>query len=70
MVEDSVAFVEIDAIDNDGIIGNDKLLEQCKFFLANFFPLRNFNDTSSAALRKKWVHGLFYSISHSVSLCQ
>ena len=35
-VEDLGTFVEIEAIDNDGTIGKDKLLEQCQFFLDLF----------------------------------
>lgn len=35
-VEDLGAFVEIEAIDIDGTIGKDKLLEQCQFFLDLF----------------------------------
>ncbi len=35
-VKDLGAFVEIEAIDNDGTIGKDKLLEQCQFFLDLF----------------------------------
>ncbi len=41
---DSVAglgtFVEIEAIDEDGSIGNEKLLEQCKFFITKFGILK------------------------------
>lgn len=29
-------FVEIEAIDRDGSIGEDKLLEQCQYFMAEF----------------------------------
>lgn len=36
IVEDLGTFVEIEAIDNDGTIGKDKLLEQCQFFLDLF----------------------------------
>jgi len=36
VVEDLGFFVEIEAIDNDGTIGKDKLLEQCQFFLDLF----------------------------------
>ncbi|MFH1455391.1 MAG: CYTH domain-containing protein [archaeon] len=36
IVEDLGTFVEIEAIDNDGTIGKDKLLEQCHFFLDLF----------------------------------
>jgi len=36
VVEDLGTFVEIEAIDNDGTIGKDKLLEQCQFFLDLF----------------------------------
>lgn len=36
IVEDLGAFVEIEAIDNEGIIGKDKLLQQCQFFLDLF----------------------------------
>ena len=36
IVEDLGTFVEIEAIDNDGAIGKDKLLEQCQFFLDLF----------------------------------
>jgi adenylate cyclase, class 2 len=35
-VKDLGAFVEIEAIDNDGSIGQDKLLEQCRFYLDLF----------------------------------
>jgi predicted adenylyl cyclase CyaB len=35
-VENLGSFVEIEAIDNDGTIGKDKLLEQCEFFLDLF----------------------------------
>ena len=35
-VEDLGTFVEIEAIDNDGTIGKEKLLEQCQFFLDLF----------------------------------
>ncbi|OGF25389.1 adenylate cyclase [Candidatus Falkowbacteria bacterium RIFOXYB2_FULL_34_18] len=35
-VEDLGTFVEIEAIDNDGTIGKDKLLKQCQFFLDLF----------------------------------
>lgn len=35
-VEDLGTFVEIEAIDNNGTIGKDKLLEQCRFFLDLF----------------------------------
>src|SRR3989339_1238745 len=35
-VEDLGTFVEIEAIDNDGTIEKDKLLEQCQFFLDLF----------------------------------
>ena len=35
-VEDLGTFVEIEAIDNDGTIGKDELLEQCQFFLDLF----------------------------------
>jgi len=35
-VEDLGTFIEIEAIDNDGTIGKDKLLEQCQFFLDLF----------------------------------
>ena len=36
IVEDLGSFIEIEAIDNDGTIGKDKLLEQCQFFLDLF----------------------------------
>ena len=36
VVEDLGTFVEIEAIDNDGTIGKDRLLEQCQFFLDLF----------------------------------
>jgi adenylate cyclase, class 2 len=36
VVEELGTFIEIEAIDNDGVIGKDKLLEQCKFFLDLF----------------------------------
>src|SRR3989339_284583 len=36
VVEDLGTFVEIEAIDNDGTIGKDKLLQQCQFFLDLF----------------------------------
>ncbi|MDX9970328.1 MAG: class IV adenylate cyclase [Candidatus Gracilibacteria bacterium] len=36
VVEDLGTFVEIEAIDNDGTIGKDKLLKQCQFFLDLF----------------------------------
>jgi adenylate cyclase, class 2 len=36
IVEDLGTFVEIEAIDNDGTIGKDKLIEQCQFFLDLF----------------------------------
>ena len=36
IVEDLGTFIEIEAIDNDGTIGKDKLLEQCQFFLDLF----------------------------------
>lgn len=36
LVEGLGTFVEIEAIDNDGSIGKDKLLEQCQFFLDLF----------------------------------
>jgi adenylate cyclase, class 2 len=36
MVKDLGAFVEIEAIDKDGSIGKDKLLEQCQFFMDSF----------------------------------
>ena len=36
IIEDLGTFVEIEAIDNDGTIGKDKLLEQCQFFLDLF----------------------------------
>ncbi|MCK5095865.1 MAG: class IV adenylate cyclase [Candidatus Pacebacteria bacterium] len=36
IVENLGTFVEIEAIDNDGNIGKDKLLEQCQFFLDLF----------------------------------
>ena len=36
IVEYLGTFVEIEAIDNDGTIGKDKLLEQCQFFLDLF----------------------------------
>lgn len=36
VIEDLGTFVEIEAIDNDGTIGKDKLLEQCQFFLDLF----------------------------------
>ena len=36
VVEDLGTFVEIEAIDNDGTIGKDELLEQCQFFLDLF----------------------------------
>jgi predicted adenylyl cyclase CyaB len=36
VVEDLGTFVEIEAIDNDGTVGKDKLLEQCHFFLDLF----------------------------------
>ncbi len=36
VVEDLGTFVEIEAIDHDGAIGKDKLLEQCQFFLDLF----------------------------------
>jgi len=35
-VKDLGTFVEIEAIDKDGTIGKDKLLEQCNFFLDLF----------------------------------
>ncbi|MBT3297495.1 hypothetical protein HN385_01070 [archaeon] len=35
-VKDLGNFVEIEAIDKDGKIGKDKLLEQCQFFLDLF----------------------------------
>ena len=35
-VKDLGAFVEIEAIDKDGTIGKDKLLEQCHFYLTLF----------------------------------
>ena len=35
-VKDLGTFIEIEAIDNDGTIGKDKLLEQCQFFLDLF----------------------------------
>jgi predicted adenylyl cyclase CyaB len=35
-VEGLGSFVEIEAIDEDGTIGKDKLLEQCQFFLDLF----------------------------------
>lgn len=35
-VENLGSFVEIEAIDDDGSIGKDKLLEQCQFFLELF----------------------------------
>ena len=37
-VKDLGTFVEIEAIDKDGTIGKDKLLEQCQFFL-NLFKI-------------------------------
>lgn len=36
IVEDLGTFIEIEAIDKDGTIGKDKLLEQCQFFLDLF----------------------------------
>lgn len=36
IVKDLGTFVEIEAIDNDGTFGKDKLLEQCQFFLDLF----------------------------------
>jgi len=36
VVEDLGTFVEVEAIDNDGTIGKDRLLEQCQFFLDLF----------------------------------
>lgn len=36
MVKDLGSFVEIEAIDQDGTIGTDKLHEQCQFFLDLF----------------------------------
>ena len=36
VVGDLGTFIEIEAIDNDGTIGKDKLLEQCQFFLDLF----------------------------------
>ncbi len=36
IVKDLGTFVEIEAIDNDGTIGKDKLLKQCQFFLELF----------------------------------
>ncbi|MCK5025304.1 MAG: CYTH domain-containing protein, partial [Nanoarchaeota archaeon] len=36
IVEDLGTFVEIEAIDDDGSIGKDKLLEQCQSFLDLF----------------------------------
>lgn len=36
IVENLGTFIEIEAIDNDGRIGKDKLLEQCQFFLDLF----------------------------------
>lgn len=35
-VKDLGSFVEVEAIDNDGTIGKDKLLKQCQFFLDLF----------------------------------
>ena len=35
-VRDLGTFVEIEAIDSDGTIGKEKLLEQCQFFLDLF----------------------------------
>jgi adenylate cyclase, class 2 len=35
-VKDLGRFVEIEAIDNEGTIGKDRLLEQCQFFLDLF----------------------------------
>lgn len=35
-VKDLGAFIEIEAIDNDGTIGKEKLFEQCQFFLDLF----------------------------------
>jgi len=35
-VRDLGRFVEIEAIDNDGTLGKDKLLEQCQFYLDLF----------------------------------
>ena len=35
-VKDLGTFVEIEAIDKDGLIGKDKLLEQCEFYLDLF----------------------------------
>lgn len=36
VVEYLGTFIEIEAIDNDGTVGKDKLLEQCQFFLDLF----------------------------------
>lgn len=36
IVKDLGTFVEIEAIDNDGSIGKDKLLKQCQFYLDLF----------------------------------
>lgn len=36
VVENLGSFVEIEAIDKDGVIGKDKLLQQCQFFLDLF----------------------------------
>jgi len=36
IVENLGSFVEIEAIDDDGTVGKDKLLEQCQFFLDLF----------------------------------
>jgi adenylate cyclase, class 2 len=36
VVEDLGTFVEIEAIDNEGTIGKDKLLEQCQYFIDLF----------------------------------
>jgi predicted adenylyl cyclase CyaB len=36
LVEGLGTFIEIEAIDNEGAIGKDKLLEQCQFFLDLF----------------------------------
>ena len=45
VVEDLGTFVEIEAIDNDGTIGKNKLLEQCQFFL-NLFKISQENLVS------------------------
>lgn len=42
VVVDLGTFVEIEAIDNDGTIGKDKLHEQCQFFL-NLFKITQEN---------------------------